>query len=132
MVSLGLLAWISNDGLCCETHIGSKSRVGDPCSGGSRGGLLKHTVDLLQAQTLGLGDQDISVDEASRTERSPDEEDSRLQVSVSPTSSDHVWCDDGDNAVPEPVGCSGKSNTMGADGQGKNLADYDPSAYIRQ
>jgi len=90
---------------------------------GSR--LLHHLVDLLERQTFGLGNQEVGVDESSRAETTPDEEDGRLEVAI--IGANHVWSDDGDDCVPEPVGRSGKTDTTGTDWQWEDLADDDPS-----
>ena len=96
-----------------------------PLGRGAGSGLLHHLVDLLQRQTLGLGDQEVGVDPGSSAETTPDEEDGRLHVAT--VRSDHVGGDDGNDGVPQPVGGSGETNTTGADGQRENLANDDPS-----
>lgn len=93
-------------------------------STGSR--LLHHAVDLLQRQTLGLGDEEVGVDEGASAKTTPHEEDARLQVAVSLTN--HVGCNDGNNGVPQPVGGGGQGDTTGTDGQGEDLANQDPGA----
>jgi hypothetical protein len=75
----------------------------DPFSRGSRSRLLKHTINLLQTQTLGLGNQKIRVDKARGAERAPDEEDSGLQIGLSRPASNHVGGDYSYDAVPKPV-----------------------------
>jgi hypothetical protein len=118
---------------------------GNPFARGTRGALLHHLVDLLEGETLGLGDQEVGVDEGAGAEAAPDEEDGGLQVAV--LRADHVWGDDGDDleeckllreesgegclstyGVPEPVGGGGQSNTTRADGQREDLADDDPGS----
>jgi hypothetical protein len=42
------------------------------------------------------------------------------------TVGNEVWCNDTDDAVPEPVGRSRDSDTTRADGDGEDLADDDP------
>jgi len=39
---------------------------------------------------------------------------------------DEVGGDDGNDAVPEPVGRGRETDTTGADGEGEDLADEDP------
>ena len=95
-----------------------------PASRGTGSGLLHHLVDLLEGQTLGLGDEEPGVDEGARAQASPDEEHGGLEVAL--VSADHVRGDDGDDGVPEPVGGGGESNTTGADGEREDLADDDP------
>lgn len=45
-----------------------------PFGGIARGCLLHHLIDLLERQTLGLGNQEVRVDERESAESSPDEE----------------------------------------------------------
>ena len=63
---------------------------------------------------LGLGDEEVGVDEGGGAEGAPDEEDVRLEVAFG--LAHHVGRDDGDDAVPEPVGGGGQSDTTGTDG----------------
>ena len=107
-----------------DTHLVSEGGVGLPASRGAGGGLLHHLVDLLQGQTLGLGDEEVGVDEGAGAEGTPDEED--LGAKVALVGVDHVGGDDGDDAVPQPVGGGGEGDTTGTDGQGEDLADDDP------
>jgi len=95
-----------------------------PLGRSARGGLLHHLVDLLEGQTLGLGNEEPGVDEGARAQASPNEEDRRLEVAL--VSADHVRGDDSDDGVPEPVRGSGKSNTARADGEREDLADDNP------
>jgi len=46
------------------------------------GGLLHHLVDLLERKTLGLGDEEVSVDKGGRAESAPHEEDGGLEVAL--------------------------------------------------
>ena len=103
-----------------------KGGGGLPLGRGTRGGLLHHLVDLLEGEALGLGDEEVGVDEGSSTEAAPDEEDGRLHVAL--VGVGHVGGDDGDDGVPQPVGGGGEGDTAGADGQGEDLADDDPGA----
>jgi len=112
--------------LLVDIHLTSEGRVRNPLGRSARGGLLHHLVHLLQSKTLGLGDEEVGVDEGAGAERAPEEED--LGAKVALVSVDHVGGDDGDDAVPEPVGGGGQSDTAGTDGQRINLADYDPGA----
>ena len=57
--------------------------------------LLQHPVDLFEGQTLGLRHEHVGVDEGTRTERAPDEEDLGSKVTL--VRVDHVGCDDGDD-----------------------------------
>lgn len=107
-----------------ETHLDSEGRVGGPLGRGTRCGLLHHLVNLLQGKTLGLRNEEVSVDEGAGAEGTPDEE--HLSTEVTLIWVHHVRSDDGNDAVPEPVGGSGKSDTTRTDGQGEDLADDDP------
>ena len=111
-----------------DTHLGAVGRVRLPSwrlSGGSD--LLHHSVDLLKRKTLGLPYEEVGVDVAKNTETTPDEEDLGLEVGL--VGVDHVRGDDGDDAVPEPVGGGGKSDTSGSDWQGEDLSDADPGTW---
>jgi hypothetical protein len=95
-----------------------------PLGRGPGGGLGHHLVDLLEGETLCLGDEEVGVDEGDGAEAAPDEEDGRLEVTL--VGADHVGGDDGDDGVPEPVGGGGEGDTARADGKGEDLADEDP------
>lgn len=118
----------SLDGLGVEVTTlclgGSKGGGGLPLGRGTGSGLLHHLVDLLERQALGLGNEEVGVDEGSSAETTPDEEDGRLHVSA--VLADHVGGDDGNDGVPEPVGGSGETNTTGADGEREDLSDENP------
>lgn len=107
-----------------DAHLLGEGGVGLPASGGAGSGLLHHLVDLLEGKTLGLGDEEVGVDEGAGAEGAPDEEDLGTEVAL--VSVDHVGGDDGDDAVPQPVGGGGEGDTAGTDGQGEDLADDDP------
>lgn len=107
-----------------SAHLSGKGGSGLPAGRGTGGGLLHHLVDLLEGQTLGLGDQEVGVDESASAETSPDEEDGGLQVALIGT--DHVGGDDGDDGVPQPVGSSGQSNTTRSDRQREDLTNDNP------
>lgn len=85
-----------NDSLVSsETHLASEGGVGLPLGRSARGGLLHHLVDLLEGETLGLGDEEVGVDECAGAESTPDEEDLGAQVAL--VRVDHVGGDDGDD-----------------------------------
>jgi hypothetical protein len=109
-----------------QTHVRSESGMRLPPSRGTGSSLLEHAIDLLERKTLGLGDEEVSVDESAGAKTTPDEEDLGTQVTLVGT--DHVGSDDGDDAVPEPVGGGGEGNPTRADGEREDLADDDPSA----
>lgn len=100
----------------------------DPLGRGAGRRLLEHAVDLLEGQALGLGDEEIRVDEAGGAERAPDVEDLGAEVAL--VLVDHVRRDDGDDAVPEPVAGGREGDAAGAHGQGVDLADYDPGSAV--
>lgn len=107
--------------LVCETHLVREGGVRGPLGRSARGGLLHHLVDLLQGQALGLRDEEVGVDKGAGTEGAPDKEDLRAQVAL--VRVDHVGGDDGDDAVPEPVGGGGQGDTSGTDGQREDFCD---------
>jgi hypothetical protein len=119
----------SKGALVCHSHIGSECAVWDPLGGCTRSGLFEHTINLLKGQTLCLRNEEVCINEAESTERSPDEEYTRSQVGILGLSANHVWGDDSDNAVPEPVAGSGEPNTTGTDGKRENFTDDDPGTY---
>lgn len=116
----------SND-LVAHAEISGEGAVWHPLAAGEGSSLLKHAVNLLQGKTLGLRNKEEGVDEAKEAEGAPDEEDLGAEVGVTGLSSDHVWGDDGNDAVPEPVGGSGESNTTGTDGKREDFTDKNPS-----
>lgn len=85
----------SNHGLLGETHLGRVGGLRLPLGRGTRSGLLHHPVDLLQGETLGFGNQEVSVDAGAGTERAPDEE--HLGAEVTLVRVNHVGGDDGDD-----------------------------------
>jgi len=110
--------------LLSETHISREGGVGSPLGGCAGSALLEHAVDLLERKTLGLWDEEVGIDEAENAEGTPDEED--LGTKVGLILGHHVRGDDGNDAVPEPVGGGGETDTTGTDGQREDLADNDP------
>jgi len=83
-----------------------------PLGRGPWGSFLEHAVDLLKRQSLSLRDKEEGKDECAGTEGSPDEEDLTLEVGL--VLADHVWGDDSDDGVPEPVGCGRETDTARA------------------
>jgi len=112
-----------------HAHISSKGGVWNPFARGTWRCLLHHTVNLFERQTLGLGNQEVCIDEASDTEGAPNEENSGLQVCLSLSVSDHVWSDDSDNAVPKPVRGGRESNTTGTDRKREYFTNNNPSSW---
>ena len=74
-------------------------RVRDPLGGVARRSLFKHAIDLLQAKTLGLGDEEVREENAGRTCGAPDEEDLGLEVAVFGVH--EVRRDEADDEVPD-------------------------------
>lgn len=81
----------------------SKSRVRHPLAGVARRRLLEHGVDLLEGQTLCLGNKEVGKYNTSRAGSAPDEENFRLEVAVRLIN--HIWRDEGNDAIPKPVRC---------------------------
>lgn len=106
--------------------LGSESVMRSPLGGVARIGLLQHGIDLLECQTLGLGDQEEGVNEAACAQTSPHVEDLGAQVGL--VRVHHVGSNDGNDAVPQPVGGSGEGNTSGADLQRVNFTNEHPRA----
>jgi len=77
--------------------------VRHPLGGLAGRGLFEHDVDLLERKALRFGDKEVGEDHTSSTGRSPDEEDLTLKIAV--LRINHVWRDETDHKVPEPVGC---------------------------
>jgi hypothetical protein len=82
-------------------HLRRECVVWNPLGGIAWGSLLHHAVNLLEGQTLGLWDQEVCVDECTCAKSTPNEEDRGLEVTVG--CANHVWCDNGNDGVPEPV-----------------------------
>jgi hypothetical protein len=86
-----------------DLHVLGVRRVRDPLGRVTRRGLLKHAVDLLQAQTLGFGDEEVGEEHAGGASGAPDEEDLGLEVAL--VLVHQVGGDEADDEVPEPVSC---------------------------
>ena len=78
-------------------HLSGEGGVGNPFVGGARGGLLQHLVDLLEGETLGLGDEEVGEGEGDAAEGAPHEEDLCAEVGLSLLSTDEVGGDDTDD-----------------------------------
>lgn len=87
---------------------------------------MKHLIDLLEGEALGLGHEQVSVNEAAGAERAPDVKDFGAEVAL--VGVGHIGGDDGDDAVPHPVGGGGEGDALCAHGEGEDLADDDPGA----
>ena len=112
-------------GVLAELAVGV-GLMGHPAGGGAGRGLGHHLVDLLERETLGLGDEEVGEEQAADTGGTPDEE--NLGTEIALTGVNHVGSDVTDNEVPEPVGGGGESDTLGTDREREDLADNDPSS----
>lgn len=88
--------------------------------------VLIEEVDLLEGESLGLGDAEEGEDDAAGTRRTPDEEDFRLEVGVSWAGVDKVGGSVADGEVPEPVGGRAEGDSLGTDVERVDLTDDDP------
>lgn len=114
--------------LLSHAHVGGKGGVRNPFGGVTWGSLFQHAVDLLKGKTLGFGNKEISIDEATCAEGTPEEEDLSTQVCLALFGTDEVRSDNGNDTVPEPVGGGGESNTTGSDWERENFTDDNPSS----
>lgn len=97
-------------------------------SGTSHGSsLLEHLVNLLQAQTLGLRDDEKGEQETQEKCTAPDKEHFDFQIRLRLVH--HVGSDHGNNTVPEPVRSSGNGDTFRSDGQRVDLANNYPGSW---
>jgi hypothetical protein len=110
-----------------HAHLVGESGSRSPTSRLARSNLLEHLVNLLKRQTLGLGNEEVSVDASAGAESTPDKEDLGTEVALTLGLADHVRSDGGDDCVPEPVGCGGETDTTGTDGKREDLTDQNPS-----
>lgn len=78
-------------------HICSIRAVWHPFSRCSWRSLLQHAVHLLQGEALGLGDENVGVDEAEEAKRAPEEEHFGAEIGVAAASADEVRRDNSDN-----------------------------------
>jgi len=113
-------------GLLRHAHLRSEGGVRHPLGAGAGSSLGKHLIDLLEGKTLGLRNEDIGIDEGAGAQAAPDEE--HLGAEVALVGVDHVGGDDGDDAVPQPVGGGREGDTLGAHGEGEDFTDDNPCA----
>jgi hypothetical protein len=90
--------------LLAQVHVLCESGVGLPLARGTGSSLLQHLVDLLEGKTLGLRDEEVSEEEGDAAKTSPHEEDVGAELGRVGSVGDEVGSDDGNDAVPEPVG----------------------------
>ena len=74
-----------------------------PLGGGAGRRLLEHAVDLLQGETLGLGDEEVGEGEGDEAERAPHEVDLGAEVGVALGRPDEVGGDDTDDLERDGV-----------------------------
>ena len=101
---LSLVVVASVESLVGQAHLTSEGGMWLPLGGGTWSRLLQHLVDLLKGETLGLWNHEVGKDEGSAAEGSPHEEDLGSKIGLPLLGSDKVWSDDGNDAVPHPVG----------------------------
>lgn len=78
-----------------EAHLSSEGRVRNPFAGVAGADLLKHFVDLLEGETLGLRDKEVGKQNTDDAEGAPHEEDLGAQVGILLV--DEVRCNDSDD-----------------------------------
>lgn len=90
-----------------------------PCLGRHPGGglasvrhLAVELVNLLQAEPLGLVDEEPDVGNAEEAGAEPDEEDLGLQVGEALAVVDEIWGGVGDGPVEQPVGGGGHAEGL--------------------
>jgi len=111
-----------------HAHLVGEGSSGSPASRVTWGNLLKHLVNLLKRQTLGLRHKEVSVDASAGAQSTPDEEHLGTEVALTLGLADHVGSDGGDDCVPQPVAGGRETDTAGTDRQREDLTDQDPSA----
>ena len=79
---------------------------------------------MFKGEALGFWYKEIGVDESTRAQTAPYEEDVGLEIA--PVFVDHVRGDDGDDGIPQPVGGSRQTDTSRTDGNGEDFANDDP------
>lgn len=94
--------------------------------------LAVEEVNLLERETLGLGDAEVREDQASGASGTPDEEHLDTETSRLDTRGtvgglvDEVRGGVSDTKVPEPVGGDGEGHGLGSDGEGEEFTGEHP------
>jgi len=65
LIGIALVLDVAGGLLLGHAHLGGIRRVRHPLGAGAGVGLLEHLVDLLEGETLGLGHEEVGVDEAA-------------------------------------------------------------------
>jgi len=110
-----------------HTHFLAESGMWLPCGRGTSSRLSKHVIDLLEGQSLSLGDEEVGVDESACAQTTPNPEDVGTEITL--VRSDHIRGDDSDDGVPEPVGGGRDGDTTGSDGEREDFTDEHPSTW---
>lgn len=80
-----------------HTHLSGVRGVRNPFGARSWCRLLQHAVDLLEGEALGLGNEDVCVDDAQEAEGAPEEEDLGAEIDTAAVGGGEVWGDDCDD-----------------------------------
>ena len=75
---------------------------------------------------LCLRNEHVCIHERARAKTTPNEEDVGAEIAF--VRVHHVWRDDGDDGIPEPVGRSGEGNAARTNWQREDLTDDNPSS----
>lgn len=88
--------------------------------------LFVELINLFQAQSLGLIDEEPDKGDAQEATAKPDEEDLGLEVGVATAVVDKVRRGIGNGPVEEPIGGSGHAERLGTRLEGEDFASDDP------
>ena len=94
--------------------------------GRDRRRVLVEKVDLLERETLGLGNAEVREHEAARAGGAPDEEHLDTEVRVPRAGVDEVRRRVTDGEVPKPVRRNGERHRLRTDVEGEDFASDDP------
>ena len=73
---------VSNGDLLSEAHVSGVGAVWHPLGRFTWSSLLEHAVNLLKGQSLGLGDEEVRVEEAAGAEGAPEKENLGSEVAL--------------------------------------------------
>lgn len=107
-----------------EPHLLSERVVRLPLATGQGCGLFEHLIDLFEGEAFRLWDKEECKQEAEKQCPAPDEE--YLYPQVTLILVHDVGSDDGDHAIPKPVGCGRQGDALGPNWEGEEFADHDP------